>query len=65
VHRTFSFSRGVLTPMIQSTVFATRHIHMSSLHPHQTTYEKGVGWGRTGSVRDVTDGRRQHSIHDL
>ena len=51
------FSTGLLTPMIQNAVFTTWHIQVSALRPNQTTLEEGVGWGRTGSIRE----RRRHS----
>ena len=46
----------LLMPMIHNTIF-TQHVHLSALHRNQTTLEEGVGWGRTGSVRE----RRRHS----
>jgi len=47
----------LLIHMIQSSTFTMRHVHVSALHPNQTTLKQGVGCGRTGSVCE----RRRHS----
>ena len=49
---TLWFSTGLLTPMIDSTIFTAGHVHMLALHPNQTRSR-----GRTGSV----DEWRRHS----
>ena len=46
------FSTGLLTLMIESAIFTTRHVHVSAFRPNQTRSR-----GRTGSIRKP----RRHS----